>query len=205
MSLRRSTAKANAFLELLQPLQGRLEGYCRRMLRKRDQVEDVLQSVVALAFSQFDRYAEGTNFKAWIFRIATLEIFNRNRKSDRRREAVSIDELPGDLLADESWPLVEREEVFSAMLKDPEAVLDQFDDVVTTALEDLAPRERAALLLRSLGDFSYDEIHQLLDIPVGSVIGYLSRARQRLRLSLATYADQHGFFKPHPSQREAPP
>src|SRR5260370_37228957 len=73
LALSRSKDKANAFLELLQPLQGRLEGYCRRMLRKRDQVEDVLQTVVALAFSRFDRYAQAPNFKAWIFRFATFE------------------------------------------------------------------------------------------------------------------------------------
>jgi RNA polymerase sigma-70 factor (ECF subfamily) len=203
--LSRAKEKADAFLKHLYPLRGVLEGYCRRMLRKRDQVEDVLQSVVALAFGRFDDFAPGTNFKAWIFRIATLEIFNRNRKSSRRREAVSIDELPGDLLADESWALVDREEAFAVLLQNPEAVLDQFDDVVAAALEDLAPRERAALLLRSLGDFSYDEIHQLLEIPVGSVIGYLSRARFRMRLSLATYAGQRGSFRPHPSPREAPP
>jgi RNA polymerase sigma-70 factor (ECF subfamily) len=203
--LSRSKEKADAFLKLFHPLRGPLEGYCRRMLRKRDHVEDVLQSVVTLAFERFDDFVEGTNFKAWIFRIATLEIFNRYRKSSRGHEAVSLDELPSDLLADNSWRFVEQECTFLAMLQDPEAVLDHFDDVVVAALDELAPRERAVLLLRSIGEFRYDEIHQLLDVPLGSVIGYLSRARHRMRLALANYADECGLYRPHSSQREAPP
>jgi RNA polymerase sigma-70 factor (ECF subfamily) len=131
---------------LLQPLQGILEGYCRRLLRKRDQVEDVLQTVVALAFSQFDRYVDGTNFKAWIFRIATLEIANRNRKRE---------------------PLLWR----------------------------LAPAERTVLLLRAIGEFSYHEIHKILSIPVGSVMGYLSRARRKMRNALAEYAIQNRLIR----------
>jgi RNA polymerase sigma-70 factor (ECF subfamily) len=199
--LSRSKEKADAFLELLQPLQARLEGYCRRMLRKRGQVEDVLQTVVTLAFAQFDRYSDGTNFKAWIFRFATLEIFNRNRK----REPITTETLPGDLPAEESWGLVELNDTFAAMLDNPDVVLEHFDDVVVAALEKLAPHERAVLLLRSVGEFSYNEIHELLGIPLGSVMGYLSRARQRMRLSLADYAAQRRLYRSNPSPREASP
>jgi RNA polymerase sigma-70 factor (ECF subfamily) len=199
--LSRSKDKADAFLELLLPLQRRLEGYCRRMLRKRDQVEDVLQTVVALAFSQFDRYAEGTNFKAWIFRFATLEIFNRNRKHD----PIARELLPTELSDEESWGFVEQEETFAAMLDDPDVVLEHFDDVVVAALHRLSPRERAVLLLKCIGELSYQEIHELLDIPLGSVMGYLSRARQRLRLSLADYAAQRGIYRPDSSRPEVLP
>jgi DNA-directed RNA polymerase specialized sigma24 family protein len=80
--LSRSEGKNEAFLALLVPLQGPLEVYCRRMLRNPSEVEDVLQKAVTEAFARFDRYAEGTNFRAWMFRFVTLEIFNRNRKSE---------------------------------------------------------------------------------------------------------------------------
>jgi RNA polymerase sigma-70 factor (ECF subfamily) len=197
-------AKADAFVELLSPLQGPLELYCRRMLRDRSQVEDALQSAIADAFAKFDRYAAGTNFKAWIFRFVTLEVFNRNGK----HEPVVLGEIPADLPAEESWELVLNGDAFDAMLEDPNVVLEHFDEVVVDALERLAPLERAVLLLRSIGDFSYKEIHELLSIPVGSVIGYLSRARKRLRISLADYATQLGLFRTpqaHPSagRREA--
>lgn len=187
----RDQSKADAFLAHLRPLQGPLEVYCRRMLRDRSQVEDALQSAAAEAFASFDRYAEGTNFRAWIFRFVTLEIFNRNRKW----EPVSFGEASADLLAQESWELGALGEMFDAMLDDPDVVLGQFEDVVADALRRLAPMERAVLLLRGIGEFSYKEIHELLSIPLGSVIGYLSRARQRLRSALADYAEERGFYR----------
>src|SRR5947209_4350761 len=79
-ALSREQQKAADFMALLQPLQRQLQVYCQRMLRDRSEVEDVLQTVVMTAFSRFDRYAEGTNFRAWMFRFPTLEAFNRNRK-----------------------------------------------------------------------------------------------------------------------------
>ncbi len=188
-------AKADAFVELLQPLQKPLEAYCRRMLRKPSLVEDVLQSAAAAAFAAFDRYASGTNFKAWIFRFVTLEIFNRNRK----REPVSLD-LPHELPAEESWEALQAESTFSALLEEPEVVLERFEEIVAAALMRLPPQERAVLLLRAIGEFTYQEIHELLSIPVGSVMGYLSRARKRLRLALADYASERGLY----ASRERP-
>jgi RNA polymerase sigma-70 factor (ECF subfamily) len=183
------------FLEQLQPLQGRLEGYCRRMLRKRDQVEDVLQTIVALAFSQFDQYAQGTNFKAWIFRIATYEIFNRNRK----RDPISREELPSDLPVEGSSYL-EQEETFAAMLDDPDVILDHLDEVVVRALARLSSHERAALVLKSIAELSYQEIHELLGIPLGSVMGYLSRAREKMREALGEYAARHRLLRRQETQ-----
>jgi RNA polymerase sigma-70 factor (ECF subfamily) len=134
------------------------------------------------------------HFKAWIFRFVTLEIFNRNRK----HEPIAVDEIPADQSSEDAWSLISQEEMFTAMLDDPDVVLEHFDDVVVQALERLAPYERAVLLLRAIGEFSYKEIHELLSIPVGSVIGYLSRARKRLRITLADYAAERGLFRPLP-------
>ncbi len=72
-------------------------------------------------------------------------------------------------------------------------LLDHLDDTLTAALEKLPTPERAVLLLRAIGEFSYYEIHGLLSIPVGSVMGYLSRARKKLRVSLAAYAAERGL------------
>ncbi len=191
----RPRAKADAFLELLQPLQKPLEGYCRRMLRNPSLAEDVLQSAVAAAFAEFVRPVQVAHFKAWIFRYVTLQIFNRNRK----HEPITFGEVPVDLPAEESWEFVTRDDTFAAMLEDPDVVLEHFDDVVVEALGGLAPLERAVLLLRAIGELSYKEIHELLSIPLGSVIGYLSRARKRLRIALADYATQRGLFRRGPS------
>jgi RNA polymerase sigma-70 factor, ECF subfamily len=193
--LSRSKARGDAFVELLQPLQMPLEVYCRRMLRNRSLVEDVLQSAVTAAFAEFDRGVEVRHFKAWIFRFVTLEVFNRNRK----HEPVTGGEVPVDLPVEESWELITHEATFAAMLEDPDVVLEHFDDVVVAALGHLPPYERAVLLLRAVGEFSYQEIRELLGIPLGSVIGYLSRARKRLRISLAEYAAERGLFRRGPS------
>jgi RNA polymerase sigma-70 factor (ECF subfamily) len=199
--LKRSTARADAFIALLRPLQGLLEVYCRRILRNPSQVEDVLQDAVAAAFARFDRYAEGTNFKAWIFRFVTLEVFNRNRK----HEPIAFSDLPSDLSAEDSWDFVTCEETFAAILDDPDVLLEHFNDVLAEALQNLPAPERAVLLLRAIGEFSYDEIHDVLSIPLGSVMGYLSRARKRLRLSLADYAAERGLYRHGPLAGESSP
>lgn len=184
----RSQRKKDTFLELLQPLQQSMGAYCLRMLRNPSLVEDVLQSSIAKAYAVYGQQGEVRNFKAWFFRFLTWEIFNTNRK----HEPLPIGEIPTDLSAEESWTLVSHEAAFTALLDDPDAVLDHFDDVIAESLRRLAPLERAVLLLRAIGEFSYMEIHELLSIPVGSVMGYLSRARHRLRICLADYATEHG-------------
>lgn len=159
------------------------------MLRDPSAVEDVLQTAVAEAFARFDCYAEGTNFRAWIFRFVTLEIFNRNRK----REPVAS----GDFAAAPAPPADGMPEVGpESLLEDSSWVMEHFEQHVAAALWRLAPAERAILLLRALGELSYQEIQRTLAIPLGSVMGYLSRARHKMRQSLAEHASQRGASPP---------
>ena len=90
----RTEEKNEVFLALLLPLQRSLEVYCRRILRKPSDAEDVLQSAVMEAFARFDRYAKGTNFRAWMFRFVTLEAFNRNRKREPALLGEFLDDIP---------------------------------------------------------------------------------------------------------------
>lgn len=189
-----SQDKAELFLRLLMPLQRSLATYARRILRDRSQTEDAIQAAIATGFARFDQFVEGTNFKAWMFRILTLEIFNRNRK----HEPLALGEVPVDLPVEESYEFISLQGTFDAMLEEPDVVLEHFDAVVVQALTRLAPLERASLLLRSVGELSYQEIHEVLSIPLGSVMGYLSRARKRLRLSLAEYAAAHRLYRAGP-------
>jgi len=189
--LSRSQARTDAFLELLQPLQRPLEIYCRRMLRNRSLVEDVIQSALAAAYARFDPGMEAAGFKPWIYRFVTLEVFNRNRK----HEPIVDGELVSDTPGHESECGAAAEAAYAALLDDPDAVLEYFDEVVACALVQLAPYERVVILLRSIGGFSYAEIQELLSIPLGSVMGYLARARKRLRTALADYATQRGLIR----------
>src|SRR5258707_15476129 len=96
--LRGSRDKGATFLRHLEPLQKPLEVFCRRMLRDRSLVEDVIHNAILKAFQKFDRFSEGTDFKAWIFRFVTLEILNQNRKSTLAWQS----EFPADLPVENS-------------------------------------------------------------------------------------------------------
>jgi len=184
--LSRPEGKNDVFLALLLPLQRPLEVYCRRLLRNPSDAEDVLQLAVTEAFAHFDRYAEGTNFRAWMFRFVTLEAFNRNRK----RQPTLLGEFSGDVPAP---PLNELpEDALETLIEDSGSVIEHFEGEIVRALGQLTPSERAVLLLRAIGEFSYQELHEVLSIPLGSVMGYLSRARQKMRQSLLDFAARRG-------------
>jgi DNA-directed RNA polymerase specialized sigma24 family protein len=78
--------------------------------------------------------------------------------------------------------------------------MEHLDEQIVEALWQLTPSERAVLLLRAVGEFSYQEMHEILSIPFGSVMGYLSRARLKMRRSLAEYAAHRGLIRRQESQ-----
>lgn len=180
--------KAERFVAHLEPIQRQLTVYCSRALNRSDETTDVLQSAIANAFRDFDKYSEGTNFRAWMFRYVTLETLNRNRAVSRLPSGLDEQHLSqADTLDIESFRL-------ETLLDDPEAVLDHCDGVVAHSVGQLTEQERKILLLRAVGDFKYREIAEILDIPMGTVMGLLSRARTRLRSKLLDYARQHGLL-----------
>jgi RNA polymerase sigma-70 factor (ECF subfamily) len=178
------------FLRHLEPLQGALESYCRRVLYRRSDVEDVLQSAVANALRDFHLYVEGTNFRAWMFRYVDFEAKNRNRAIRRARDHGPLPELA----AGSDWQSVLEQTEWPVLLDEPERVLDYCDQELDEAVRGLPETEQRVFLLRALGDFKYREIAEILDVPVGTVMGTLSRARARLRRSLYEFArrpEQH--------------
>jgi RNA polymerase sigma-70 factor (ECF subfamily) len=188
---RSQPAKADLFLCHLEPLQGRLEAFGRRSLYDIGALADVLQSAVANAFRDFHHYAEGTNFRAWIFRYVHLEICNRNRQSLRDRHQ----ELPAELAEEASWRLLLDEPLYEVLLEDPDIVLEQCDDALAEAVRALPDGERAVFLLRVIGEFKYREIAEILDKPLGTVMSYLARSRLRLRERLTAYGEEQGLLK----------
>lgn len=176
----------------LEPLHGALEAYCRRSLHDTNDVRDVLQSAVANAYRDFHLYVEGTNFRAWIFRYTHLETLNCNRKHARTRH----EELPTDLSVEDAWQLALDEPLHKALLDDPDPVLEQCDAVVAQAVRELAPLERAVLLLQAIGEFKYREIAEILQVPIGTVMSTLARSRVALRQRLVQFGEEHGLLKP---------
>ncbi len=176
-----ATSNADRFLELLRPIERDLETYCRRLIWEPQEAPDAIQNAVLRAFAAFDRYREDASFRAWMFKILTHEAFALNRKHARiARHEFQLD--PGELagLALDAQPAQASNEVLSG------AALDEvLDPALAAGLKTLTDTERAVLLLRAIGDLRYREIGETLDIPLGSVMGNLARARQKMRILLA--------------------
>ncbi len=168
---------ADRFLALLKPIERDLETYCRRLIWEPQEAPDALQNAVMRAFAAFDRYHEGASFRAWMFKILTREAFALNRKHARiarhefQLEPEELARLPymGEPERDSSQPL------------SPETLNGVLEPALAAGLKTLTDTERAVLLLRAIGELRYREIGDSLGIPLGSVMGNLSRARQKMR------------------------
>jgi RNA polymerase sigma-70 factor (ECF subfamily) len=174
-----ATADADRFLALLKPIERELETYCRRLIWEPQEAPDALQNAVLRAFAAFDRYRENASFRAWMFKILTYEAFALNRKHARiaRHEfQLEPEELAGLALAGEPGP--ERKEWEPLT---PEALNEVLEPALAAGLKTLTDTERAVLLLRAISDLRYREIGEALGVPLGSVMGNLSRARQKMR------------------------
>jgi len=162
------------FLSLLRPIEADLENYSRRMVFEQGDCEDALQNAVLRAFRAFDRYHDDASFRAWMFKILTNEIFAINRKRGRVAQfeiAVEPDEIEEFASLD----------FVAEMSLSWETLADALDEELVAALQRLNDGERAVLLMRAIGDLRYREISECLGIPLGSVMGNLSRARQKMR------------------------
>ncbi|MEX2121662.1 MAG: RNA polymerase sigma factor [Pirellulales bacterium] len=191
-------ADAPSFVKLLKPIEQQLQLYARRMLRNPAHVEDVLQDAVLKAFQEFGNFSPGTNFKAWMFRFVTYQVFNANR----RHEPLLLAEIPEEMGLEEAREQPQADDAVESLLdNDPERLLELLQDPLVQALARLSAAERSCLLLKSIGEFSYHEIHEMLEIPVASVMGYLSRARRRMRTFLSEYAMENRWTDPAEAAR----
>lgn len=153
---------------------------CRALLWHKADLEDAVQEVIVQALHAYPRFEPGTHFRAWLLRVAAHTVYNLNRK--RRRVPLPS---PEAMEATDMERELGLEEAYEAVLKDPGRVVASLGGGLRAAVERLNETERAVFLLRSLGDLKYHEIAETLEIPLGSVMGNLGRARAKLRKALA--------------------
>lgn len=184
---------ADRFLALLRPIERDLELYCRRLIWQPQDAADAIQNTVLRAFAAFDRYRPNASFRAWMFQILTREVFALNRKHARiARHEFQLEPEELEALEDRDQPSAGPQ-----TLATPAVLADALDEKLVEALKTLTDNERAVLLLRAIGEMRYREIAQSLEVPLGSVMGHLARARQKMRTLIMHFDRHHQTAKPH--------
>lgn len=183
--------KRERFEKLAYPHMDALFSTALRLTRNQLDAEDLVQEVYLRAFRFFDKFEEGTNFKAWIFKILTNTFINNYRQKARTPQHVEFENNVEHYYAE---PERSRE---SKMQQEgaPYAHADLFGDEVNAALQKLSEEFRLVVILCDVEEFAYKEIAEMLDIPMGTVMSRLSRARGQLQKHLRDYAVQEGFIK----------
>ena len=165
-----------------------LYGAALRMTRNPADAEDVTQETFVKAFAKFDSFTEGTNLKAWLFRILTNTYINTYRRKQREPHWTHTDDL-------DDWQMSQSQAFRTGQLRSAEAeALDRItDDVVIDAMAAIPDEFRMAVYFADVEGFSSKEIAEIMQTPVGTVMSRLHRGRKLLRAMLEDYAVEHGF------------
>jgi RNA polymerase sigma-70 factor, ECF subfamily len=170
------------------PFLDQLYSAAMRMARNPQDAEDLVQETFAKAYASFHQFREGTNLKAWLYRILTNTFINSYRKKQRE----PLPSLTEDV---EDWQLARAESHTSSGLKSAEVeALERLPDSdVKDALSKLPEDFRLAVYLADVEGFPYKEIAEIMDTPIGTVMSRLHRGRRQLRAMLTDYARQRGM------------
>ena len=162
-----------------------------RMTRNRLDAEDLVQETYIKGWRSFHTFQEGTNLRAWLFRIMTNTYINKYNAQKRKGTEVELDDVE-ELFLYKRLGSIDQSQLSSSA---EDQMLDLFtDDEVKNALESLPEDFRIPVLLSDVDGFSYKEIAEMLEIPIGTVMSRLHRGRKAMQKMLYEYARDRGLI-----------
>jgi RNA polymerase sigma-70 factor (ECF subfamily) len=173
------------------PLLPRLYSGALRLTRNAADAEDLVQETLLRAFRAFHQFREGSNLKAWLFRILTNTFINEYRKRQRQPQTVSEEDI-------EDWYLYSKMAEQRAEPSAEASVIESLpDEDVQAALSSLPHQFRIAVLLADVEGFSYREIAEIMGVPMGTVMSRLHRGRRILEKGLWDVVRRRGLVREH--------
>lgn len=175
---------AQAFGKIVDAYQNRVHGYVRRFVRNGEEALDVTQEVFIKAFQAFERFDGRSSLRTWLFRIAHNLCIDRARKLDRSPSELHLEDADEQGheydLPDETWNPEHR------------MIQGELVQIVESAIASMSEKLRSVLLLHDAEDMAYEEIAELMDLPVGTVKSRLFLARNHIRTYVENYR-QEGY------------
>ena len=162
-----------------------------RITRSRSDAEDLVQETYIKGWRSFHTFQEGTNLRAWLFRIMTNTYINKYNAQKRKGTEVELDDIE-ELFLYKRLGSIDQSQLSSSA---EDQMLELFtDDEVKNALEELPEDFRVPVLLSDVDGFSYKEIAEMLEIPIGTVMSRLHRGRKAMQKMLYEYARERGLI-----------
>jgi len=170
------------------PHMNALKSFALKMTNDLDESEDLVQDTLLKAFRFFDKFEKGTNAKAWLFQIMKNSFINNYRKHASEPEKVDYEDVQN------FYENIKADQVKSSHFQG-DAFSDVLDDELAKALSVLPDDFRTIVFLSDIEGYTYEEIADFLDCPIGTVRSRLHRARKMLYAILYKYADKRGYVK----------
>jgi RNA polymerase sigma-70 factor, ECF subfamily len=190
----RLTATAWDFSSGELPFRDQLFKTALRLTRSVEESEDLLQETYLKAYRHYHQFTEGTNLKAWLFRILKNSFINGYRRKRNRPQMLDFDELrdSGDG-ADEGIPITRDPEI--------EMIGNELDHEVREALMALPHHYRMAVLMVDLQGLSYQEVADALAVPIGTIMSRLYRGRKKIEQALLSYGRRTNYVPGSPRRQ----
>lgn len=178
--------KQEDFNEEIIPHLDALYNFGLRLTSDPNDAEDLVQDTIVKAYRFFSSYEKGTNAKAWLFRILKNSYINNYRKKSKKPQQVDYDEVST------FYETIRAERTDTSDLED-KMFRELIDDELSNALDNIPEDFRTVVLLCDVEDFTYEEIANMLDVPIGTIRSRLHRGRNLLKAELMDYAAKRGY------------